>query len=140
MISLTCNTQALLPEDHIVDLEYVRESGTSTEVDIYGSPINVALENRIGNTLWVLSSAYIDLSYVQQHITAYSSKSVCYLTVETGTRYAVVIKEYPVIERVKTVTGDVIYNVKLHLQAQGGDTDPFKIPVTNPNSTRLFSR
>lgn len=141
MITITgSDLLPLVPSDHIVDMDYRQESNSSADSDIYGNPVTVVPEKKAANIGWYCTVAYVDLEVTQRVISAHSQKELLTLVTENNETFTVVIKEYPSIERFKTINADTIYTIKLGLQIQGGEADPFTIPVLNALGPRLFDR
>lgn len=139
MIALiNANTHTpLFPEDHIYMLEDLQESSAKTVEDIYGSPLVVTLEQSNARARWTVGAAYVELSVVEACKDAYAQHTPLTLRDEAGVTYAVVISEYPSIERHK-VLASVLFTIKCTV-AQ--DNSTFGIPpVISTSGPRLFSR
>jgi len=131
------STADLLPPGNVYALEGRGTSSTKTETDIYGNQVGVIPEIKTANQLWTIGAGYLDLTPTQACVDAYEQHTALTLTDEAGTTYAVVITEYPAIERFKMPDGNVTYTIKLTL---GLAPSAWGIPVVSLTGPRQFGR
>lgn len=136
-VRLLLNSSDLVPQASIFLFEDHLMASAKTEDDIYGAPVVITRELPSGHATWTVGAAYVSLAVAQACISAYDNNSDLSLVDELGATTTVVISDYPVIERHKSMT-DVLYTVKLNLIAKS--TNFVTPPVLSTTGPRLFGR
>lgn len=130
--------EPVVPSDHITGFDYRQAHVSSTQVDIWGVPIVIGLEQVLSNTAWDMVVHYVELAITQQVLDAYTNNYLLVLVDELGTATDVKIKEYPSIERNKIIDGSVVYTLKFAIQS---DSVNGIVPtVLSTYGPRLFDR
>lgn len=133
---LANNTDLIAPSSFFLFEDHLQASA-KTEDDIYGRPVVILKELASSNASWTVGAAYLTLPTVQACIAAYENDVVLQLVDEFNTSVDVIISDYPIIERHKSMA-DVVYTVKLNLINKRTTLTP--PPVLSTTGPRLFGR